>query len=386
MKKIINLESCTGCYACYSICPKKCIEMKADKEGFLIPSIDENNCIDCNKCKLICPILNKREPNNNVIYSYAAINKNDKVRNCSSSGGIFYLLAELIINDGGVVYGAGFDDKFHVKHMEISQNKDIKKLQGSKYVQSKIGDTYIKAKERLESGIPVLFTGTPCQIEGLKSYLGKYYSNLYTQDIICHGVPSPLVWDKYLNEFKYKIKNISFRDKTLGWNKFSMKIGFDSKEYLKDLSKDSYLQSFLKNLNLRNSCYNCSFKSIQRNSDLTLADYWGINNVHPEMFDDKGASLIIVHSNKGRYIIDRINKFLKIENTELNRAISYNTAINQSVSYTSKRQVFFKNIDKYNMEELLKVSTHITYVEKIIHILKRGVNKIKRIMKKNDKK
>ena len=181
----------------------------------------------------------------NKLISIVAINKDDNIREKSSSGGVFTEIANYILDKNGCVYGAGFNNNFEVEHMKITDKSEIYKLQGSKYVQSKIGKIFLEVEKDLKKNKFVLFTGTPCQIEGLKSYLGKDYEKLYTQDIICHGVPSPKAWKKYIGEFKGNIKDISFRDKTFGWNKFSMKVESDNSTYLNTLDKDTFLQSFL---------------------------------------------------------------------------------------------------------------------------------------------
>lgn len=384
-KKIEKLKNCTGCHACYSACPVKCIDMNKNKYGFLLPQINKDKCINCNKCEKSCPIIN---PNNNIEeekfikeHSYVAFNKNDDIRKVSSSGGIFYLIAKAIIDDGGVVFGAAFDESFKVKHMEICEVKEIYKLQGSKYVQSEIGEIYLDVKKRLEDNIPVLFTGTPCQIEGLKSFLYKEYDNLYTQDIICHGVPSPLVWEKYLHEFDGSINNISFRDKTFGWNNFSMRIDYNDSKYIKTLKEDSYMKSFLLNLSLRDSCYNCDFKKNIRCSDITLADYWGIENVHKDMFDDKGASLIIIQSNKGLGLFNKIKENLYYKSTNLDVAIKYNTAINKSVDLPNKRTFFLENIKNYSLDNLLEACLKESKKDMLKRQIVRILRRIKRMVK-----
>ena len=227
MIKIKAKEDCCGCYACYNICPKECITMESDNEGFWYPKIDKDKCINCNLCEKVCPIINK--PNSSLYEkkSYAVFNKNEKIRLESSSGGIFSLLAEYVINNHGNVYGAVFDEDFNVKHVKINILQDINLLRGSKYVQSRINDIFKSIKFDLKNNKIVLFTGTPCQIAGLQSFLQKKYDNLILMDIVCHGVPSPLVWQQYINElkqnYKQNIKSIYFRDKSTGWKTYSVK-------------------------------------------------------------------------------------------------------------------------------------------------------------------
>lgn len=382
MHKIAESKLCNGCHTCYSVCPKSCIIMIEGKEGFLEPLIDKTKCIDCKICVNKCPINNALTDNkveNNTVKSIVAINKDDIIRKNSSSGGVFSELANYILDQNGVVYGVGFDDNFEVEHMKITNKNEICKLQGSKYVQSKIGDIFFDIKNELENKKLVLFTGTPCQVEGLLSFLGKPYENLYTQDIICHGVPSPKAWRKYINEFNEDIKSISFRDKTYGWLNFSVKIESQDNKYIN--TKDIFLQSFLKNLNLRKSCYNCKFKKINRNSDITLADCWGIENIDKKFFDDKGTSLVILHSDKGEFLYNEIKSKFISSSISLEEAIKYNTAINKSVEMTNARSKFFKNIDKYNYKEVFQKSIDITPHEKIKIFLSRTKRKIKKLLK-----
>ena len=296
---------CSGCHACVNICPKQCITMASDEEGFLYPVADKEKCVECGLCEKVCYAINPCK-NENLPEVYACYNKDDAVRASSSSGGMFTLFAEHILNLNGVIFGAAFDENLIVRHICVDNKEDVHKLRTSKYVQSIVGDSYKKAKELLENGRVVLFTGTPCQINGLMSYLGKKYDNLYTQDIICHGVPSSKVWKKYL-EYTEKLHgskvdstiNPSFRAKTFGWLNFSVKINFENKTvHAETLKKDLFMRSYLSNALLRPSCYKCSSKGLQRISDVTLADFWGVNRVLPEMFDDKGTSLIFLNTEK----------------------------------------------------------------------------------------
>ncbi|MCD7894895.1 MAG: Coenzyme F420 hydrogenase/dehydrogenase, beta subunit C-terminal domain [Erysipelotrichaceae bacterium] len=246
--------------------------------------------------------------------AYAALNLNDDIRNKSSSGGIFYEIAKYVVLNDGVVYGARYDDHWLVVHDHTENIKDISSFLGSKYVQSNMNNQYEKIKIDLMSGRLVLFSGTPCQIRGLQCFLGKEYENLITVDFICHGVPSPKVWEKYINELSngHNITKINFRDKSKGWQHFSLRIDFsDGNYYSKTQQEDLYMRGFLQDIYLRPSCYQCRFKGIERKSDLTLADYWGINNIYPELYDDKGTSLIFIHSKKGKNIFLKISNSLK---------------------------------------------------------------------------
>lgn len=381
MIEIKDKENCCGCYACYNICPKLCITMKTDNEGFWYPNIDKNKCINCNLCEKVCPIINPVKRADSKKIAYASMNKDEQVRMKSSSGGMFSILAEYIIKNNGVVYGAGFDEDFNIKHKRILCNTDLDSLRGSKYVQSSIGDIYKQVKNDLESNKPVLFTGTPCQVEGLRSYLKKEYINLITMDFICHGVPSPLVWKKYLEEMKKSkqenIKNIYFRNKDIGWKIFSLKIIFDEKIYSNTLNNDLFMKGFLQDVYLRPSCYNCKFKKINRISDITVADFWGIENVLPKMDDDRGTSLIVVHSEKGKQLFDELSEKMIVNEVNLNEAIKYNSSMITSVKYNKKRKKFFMELNsRKNLIDLLSRYTRISFSIKLKNKIKMEIKKL----------
>lgn len=357
-KRIENKKDCMGCHACMNICPKNCITMESDKEGFLYPKVDYDICIKCDKCIDVCPVINKTLVDNNPL-AYACINKDEEIRLDSSSGGIFTLIAENTISESGVVFGACFNDKFELEHHFVETKEALSKLRGSKYLQSKIGNSYKQTKEFLDSGRKVLFTGTPCQIVGLQSYLGKSYNNLLTIDIICHGVPSPGVWSKYV-EFRETeagslAQRIAFRRKNEGWKRFSVSFLFkNNTEYRQNLQKDLYMRAFLKDVCLRPSCYECEFKGLNRQSDITLADFWGIQNVLPKMDDDKGTSLVFINSNNGREIFNSISKKTDFKEVDINEAVKYNPSAIRSVKKNSNRDYFFEDIEKLKFNQLVK--------------------------------
>lgn len=383
MEKIIEINKCCGCHSCVNKCPKGAITMQERNNGFKYPVIDQSKCVDCGLCKKSCPVLNKNNNKSDYAVSYACYNKNMQERLNSSSGGIFILLAREILNRGGVVFGASFDKEFNVIHIPVEKEEDIYKLMGSKYLQSIIGDSYKMVKKYLDDDKYVFFTGTPCQIEGLKSFLGREYDRLYTQDIICHGVPSPKVWQKYIkyqqNKNKEKIRNVQLRNKDLGWSLFQTKIFFETKTYSENFTNDLYMKAFLNNLCLRESCYNCSFKKKKRIADITLADYWGINKEHPNMNDNKGTSLVVVHSEKGKELFDSIIDKVKYEKTTLAAAIKYNSAMIESVKHSINENEFFDNLDNFTFDELVN-----KFIPEL-PIYKKLINKIKKFIKKNIK-
>jgi coenzyme F420-reducing hydrogenase beta subunit len=354
--------------------------MKTDDEGFWYPSIDRTLCIDCGLCDKVCPIFNKKEIRNTP-HAYACINKNENIRLESSSGGLFSLIAEYIIKNDGIIFGVGFNENFEVVHSYIRKRKDLNKFRGSKYVQSKIGDTYKQAKEFINLNKLVLFTGTPCQISGLYSYLGSHPDNLITIDLICHGVPSPDVWKKYIKyrEFiaKSKVKEISFRNKTQGWKRFSEYFLFENnQEYIEELGNDLYLKAFLKNTCLRPSCYECNFKNLHRESDITLADFWGIDKILPEMDDDKGTSLLFINSEQGRAIFNAIQPELFCTIVNINEAVKFNSAAIESVKYNSKRKQFMKQKDIMDFDKVVKKYCTTSLPTKMISLLKSSIKRI----------
>lgn len=373
MINIVNNKDCTGCHACYSICPQNCISMDRDPEGFWYPKVDYDKCIDCGLCEKVCPIQNKIEIINKP-QAYACINKDELIRIKSSSGGIFTLIAEEIIDLGGVVFGAMFNNNFEVIHSYVETKEELSKLRGSKYVQSRIGETYKRVKDFLNEERKVLFTGTPCQISGLKLFLGNTYDNLVCMDIVCHGVPSPSVLEKYIKyrekQANSKTKRIAFRRKYEGWKQFSVSFLFENNtEYRQTLHTDFYMKAFLKNVCLRPSCYECSFKTIHRESDMTLAGFWGIQNILPDMDDDKGTSLIFVNSIVGQDILNEIKSKIILKEVDIDKALKYNSAAIKSVEYNEKRKLFFNDLNSCSFDKLIKRNCS----DKIILKLKRKV-------------
>lgn len=270
-----DTNTCVGCEACKNICPKNCIDMKMNSEGFYYPNVDESSCINCGLCNRVCIAQgNKTKADNFDNLCFAAISKNNEIRLQSSSGGVFSALAERIISQNGVVYGAAFDKNWNVRHISVKDIDEISKLRGSKYVQSHIGDAYTKVKEDLLQNKPVLFTGTQCQIDGLLLYLGKNYDNLFCIDVVCHGVPSELVWQKYLKSKVNvpDIEHINFRNKSNGWYNYSVNIQAD-KNFSQEHYNNEYIKLFVKNYSLRASCYNCPSKGLNKTSDLSIADF-----------------------------------------------------------------------------------------------------------------
>ncbi len=372
MIKIEDKSKCCGCTACYSVCPKNCISLKEDKEGFLYPAVDYTNCIGCGLCEKVCPVINQNEART-PLKTYAAYNINERIRMQSSSGGVFTLLAESVIGQGGVVFGARFNDDWEVIHDYTETIDGIGAFRGSKYVQSNIGDNFTKVKSFLESGRKVLFSGTPCQVSGLKKYLRKDYKNLLTVDFICHGVPSPKVWKKYLNEISESgnsdIKYISFRDKSSGWNKFSF-VSVSSSVRSKIFYEDAYMQAFLSNLSLRPSCYACHAKCGKSGSDLTLGDCWGMDNIIADIDDDKGCSILLINN---MAVLPSVSE-LALLDIKYGDVIVGNYCLVNSVNAPVNRKLFF-----FLLNAKIKIKDIIRYLGSqalLVRIIRRANRKL----------
>lgn len=351
-------ERCSGCTACAAVCPKQCIEMVPDKDGFIYPHIQADACIHCGQCERTCPVLHRNTLTTLMPMAFASKNLNEDCRLQSSSGGVFSVLAEHVIAQGGIVFGAAMSEDKRVKHISVDNTNELAYLRGSKYVSSFLGDTFRQVLQQLQSERPVLFSGTPCQVEGLLSFLKQPYDNLTTVDFVCHGVPSAKVWREYLKyqeqQSGSKIHSVSFRNKDTGWKNFSMKIEFaDGTIYSAPMRKDPYLHAFLDNLCLRPSCHDCAFKGASRNSDITLADFWGIQDIMAQEDDDRGTSLVFVHSEKGQSLLERLNTQIMMKETDVELAVNHNSAMVQSVPAYHFRQYFFHMLGKARFDKLV---------------------------------
>lgn len=383
MIKIDNKYNCCGCAACVQVCPQQCIEFSEDIHGFRYPSVHLETCVDCHLCEKVCPVINQSVPKTPLAV-YAAKNINDDVRMSSSSGGIFTSIAEAVIKEGGVVFGARFDENWEVRHSYAHSMNDLSPFKGSKYLQSIIGQSYVDAKQFLDNGRQVLFTGTPCQIAGLKKFLRKDYINLTTVDLVCHGVPSPLVWRSYLDYVRninvgYEITDISFRSKISGWKKYSILISgrlqdTDSHNKIilqETIDENLYMKIFLHNLCLRPSCFACPSKSGKSYSDITLADFWGIEDIIPDLYDSKGVSMVMVNSDKGLNLFQNLH-VLK-EQSSYESAIKYNSCIELNVEenkFVSKFWELFSTGDFAVASKALKYFKP-SYMDRVISLIKK---------------
>lgn len=358
MITIKDKQDCCGCGACAQRCPQSCIKMIEDKEGFLYPQINISACINCNLCNKVCPIINKNNPQN-PIYSYAAINTNDEIRLQSSSGGLFSAFSEAILNQGGIVFGAKFNQNWEVIHGYTETIDNLYQFRSSKYVQSIIGNCYIQTEKFLKTGKIVLFSGTPCQISGLKHFLKKEYENLITVEILCYGVPSPLAWKSYLRSIsnqKSSITDINFRDKSTGWKKYSFSIKYDNKKYSQESHNNIYMHGFLKNLYIRPSCKSCPAKLGRSGSDLSIGDCWGIQNIMPELDDDKGINIVLINTPKGKEFYKSLS--VKSYSIDYNLITKYNGGFNNLIQFHPKREQFFNKIRKG--KDFIKVIENVT--------------------------
>ena len=354
MKILENMNGCTGCNACFNACPKSAIEMVSNDEGFWYPEIDENKCIDCGLCKKVCPINNAKYDNFAEPECYAVMG-DDELRKKSSSGGAFSYFAENILKQNGVVCGAAFAEDWSVRHIIVDNSEDLQKLRGSKYVQSNTTDCYKRIKEYLNNDVKVLFSGTSCQVAGLKSFLGKEYNNLYCVDIICHGVPSPKVFQKALKEKVEgeNIENISFRDKMFGWTTtYYINVKTDKSNNVYTGKNFPHVYSFLKNCNLRLCCGDCKFNRLPRQGDITIGDFWGVDDYNQNLNDGKGTSVVVINSEKGKNLFEEIKNNTKLyEKIPLQAIEKRNYNLVKSSEHSEHRDMFFKNLDKMSLQD-----------------------------------
>lgn len=352
MINITEKKNCSGCTACVSSCPKNCIKMKMDEEGFFYPDINSKECVDCGLCSAVCPIQNpvaeKETPQKAYILQY----KDEIIRKDSTAGGAFTAIAAVVIKKGGVVFGAAYDENFHVRHEYVETIEEIGKFRNSKYVQSDLGDCFRQAKKFLEDDRWVCFSGTPCQIEGLKSFLRKPYEKLVLVDVVCHGVPSPLIWEKYL-EYQGlkedKPENIRFRDKYYGYKYSTMSIIRDGKNiYHAGSQLDPMLRAFLSGICDRPACYDCMFKKRYRVSDITIWDGHSVSEFDKKMDDDRGTTNLLCHSEKGNDIFQQMTQFIKYKEVSPNDIIKGSKKMFSSVEMNKKRNKFFEDAQNMN--------------------------------------
>lgn len=349
-------EDCCGCSTCFNICPVQAITMQEDREGFKYPKIDERSCINCGKCEKACPVLHAETAGRTLHPAFYAVwNRQDEARLSSSSGGVFRVLAEDVLADGGVVYGAAFDVHNRLRHVRAESADALVPLTGSKYVQSEIGTAFCQVRADLKNGRRVLFTGTPCQVAGLYAFLGGDDANLLTADILCHGVPSPAVFERYLESLGVGEKcRIEFRNKDNGWKKYEVVVGDRVHETFR---ANAYMKGFLSNLYLRPSCASCRFVGCRRPGDLTLGDFWGAGNFRKRYDDDKGTSLVLLNSPKARSIFQTLqDKFSLAEQVPSDSAVPFNPSLVHASKPDARRAAFFDDFEAGKSWEELAAS------------------------------
>lgn len=391
----MNLAShslCSGCTACYAVCPRKAISMTPDVEGFTHPCVDESLCNHCGLCERVCPVLHPKE-SRTPLAVYAAKAKDESLRMDSSSGGVFSVLALNVLKNGGLVFGAAFDHSdWHVYHRSIDNEVDLSELRGSKYVQSEMGDEFRAVKDGLEAGRDVLFSGTPCQIAGLKSYLLSskrvMMDKLLLVEVVCHAVPSPLAWKKYLGKRIASmcggkmgglgdIRRISFRRKNCGWKRYAMSLEISSgMAYLACFDKDPFLKGFLFDLYNRLSCHNCQTRDLRSGADLTIADYWNVHQRFPEIDDDKGVSLVLVNTEKGSRMVSAVSSSVDMYLSDFDHACKTNPAIVYSKLSHNNRASFFKKVNTVDFDKLVETLTRKCLLTRFNLFCRRCMQKI----------
>ncbi len=381
MIEVTNKINCSGCTACYSICPQNAIEMQVDSEGFKYPVVNKDKCVQCGLCDKACPIVNKNEPKIENATGYIVQNNNDAIRLKSTSGASVNAIAEYIISTGGVVFGCEFSSERVCKHTMASTIKELEKFQGSKYVQSELGNTFKHVQQQLNNGKKVLFIGMPCQVAGLDRYVRKNKENLFMIDLACHGVPSPAVFENFIqfleDKYKSKIVNFVFRDKTYGYSASNIKVYFANGKTV-DCKNDikTFTRLMFKGITLRPSCYDCAFKTKSRVSDITIFDCALVGKYDKDMDDDKGTTSIICHSEKGISLLSQpeILKNMRIKEVDSEELIhAEGSMLIASAKMSDRREEFFSDFGKISYEQLTKKYAPITIKMIIGDIVKKSL-------------
>ena len=347
----VNKSNCCGCTACAAICPKNAINMVPDEDGFVYPVVDESKCVHCELCERVCAFRNDLPPQS-AKEVYAAVSRCTDVRE-SASGGLFAAFAQAVLEQGGVVYGCAMEyenGQLWSRHICVTDEKELIKLKGSKYVQSDLGVTYPDVRKRLEAGQTVLFSGTPCQVAGLRGYLGKDYKTLFAIDIICHGVPSAKLFQDYIafeeKKRNMKIQAFRFRDKSQGWKLHGAMTLDSGKTVYFEPEESSYYQMFLNSYTYRENCYHCPYASDHRPGDITIGDYWCVELVHPELLKENGgqldheagASCLIVNNLKGRQLLEEVGAGIEKWKSTYEDASKYNRQLTASSQQKTERK------------------------------------------------
>lgn len=364
----ISVEQCTLCGSCYNACPVDAISFKTLYLDFLYPAIDNSRCVGCDRCEKSCPILaDKQEPESGYPIAFAARSRDEEARRKSSSGGVFYELASEILSEGGYICGAVFDDHFHVKHIVSNTQKDLYRMMGSKYAQSDMGMCFRQIKTLLDEGKNVLFTGCPCQVAGLRTYIGRKHPNLLLVELICHGIPSDHMLQTYIGmqERKYgaRLKEMEFRNKEKGWHNSSVRMEFENgRVHSEPMTFDTYMQGYFRGVTLKESCFSCQFRGFKSGSDLTIGDLWGAEISIPDMDDNNGLSAVIVNSEKGTLFLNR-SKIIRRQ-FEIDKILKYNQSLLTSFDEGAQRTAFYAYTEKYDLERAIETFFQETLLQK----------------------
>ncbi|MBP3435475.1 MAG: Coenzyme F420 hydrogenase/dehydrogenase, beta subunit C-terminal domain [Clostridia bacterium] len=348
---------CSGCRACEAVCPHKAIDFVEGEDRFLYPQAGKG-CVSCGLCLAVCPVMNETvRVDRESIQLTAAQNHNAAILEKSSSGGVFFELARMVVEGGGVVFGAAWDKDFRLKHQAVSDVSALSALMGSKYVQSDTAGCYPHVKSVLDDGRDVLFSGTPCQVRGLLAFLRKDYANLYTVDVVCHGVPSQDSFDRYIAACRKKVGSaltkIDFRSKSSGWRNFSVRLEFENGTVMENTVRDDlFMRAFLKNLTLRRSCYQCRANDYRSGSDITLGDFWNIEKIGNGYSDDRGVSGVMLKTEKGKRLFSRLYSNFILETHPLSDFVKYNVVVETSVKQPEKRETYLRLLASKSFERL----------------------------------
>lgn len=369
---LANNASCTGCAACYSACPKSAIKMVSDRDGFLHPQIDETICVKCGLCEASCPVISKHAQSEDIS-CYGLWAKSSQLQGESSSGGVFTLMAESVISDGGVVYGASMDDHWVVSHQRVDNLPMIPTLRKSKYVQSEVRDSYTKVSHDLRQGRKVLYVGTPCQIAGLTTYLNATHAKvdlLTTIDLICYGCPSSELFDQYRKEITKehgRITEVNFRSKAISWKEYAMEVSFaNGDRIVEEMHQNPFGSAFLGAIALRESCYSCNFRAHNRHSDITIGDFWGVEKIIPEPTAQLGCNIAIAHTEKGEVLLSKISNSVIVSKVNADEALAGNFAYFRSPNITPARDKFLRLYKKTGIVQAAKRAHAPSYARRLI--------------------
>ena len=380
MIEIVNKTDCCGCTACANICPKDAIVMEPDFEGFLYPKVLADRCVECGLCQKACPVMNQPKKAGDHLQSVVLRVKREDVLQGSTSGGFTTPLAEWVLDQGGVLCAATYDKEFKVVHALVTSREDIARTRGSKYVQSTLGDHFTQIKTLLKQDRLVCFVGTTCQVAGLKSFLGKEYDNLLTVDLVCHGTPSPKLWEKYVafqkEKYGTQIAEVTFRNKTYGYHSGTMKIEFaNGKTYYGSARVDPMLKSFFREIASRPICYQCPFKALERCSDFTIYDCWHAAQLVPGLSDDdRGYTNVMVQSEKGQKVLEALRDHYEIYDADTEKAVALDgSMVRGSAKPHPRRAEYYKDLDRHSLPEHIAAFIPVSGKDRLIEKCKHSI-------------